>query len=102
MSERETFTNLFGEVENKCLCDLCEYSRKIREIVARKNAEELIETIHELHEATYNMGADLDYLKCIMDGSWPSAEQQLTLALEKARNHPNRELERAERPWIRK
>ena len=37
---------------------------------------------------------DKSYYKCILDGSWPQAEEILTKSLEKAKNHPNRSLEK--------
>ena len=40
-----------------------------------------------------NADEDLSYHKCILDGSWTTAEEILTRSLEKAKNHPNREIE---------
>ena len=76
-----------------CECSLCQYSRKVHEVVESRDPEALIAVVKELMSASYNIGDDLNYLECIMDGSWPSAVQQLTAALEKAKNHPNRKLE---------
>lgn len=97
---REKWTDLFGEVHNQCNCRLCLYSRKVRGILHRRNADEMKDTINDLMDANYNIGADLEYAEAILDGSWPSSVEQLDRALEKAKNHPNRVLEQKEnRRW---
>jgi DNA-binding NtrC family response regulator len=78
----------------QCECELCVYSREVREKIERRDVNELIKVIEDLMNANYNVGFDLDYYKCIMDGSWPSAVEQLEAALERAKNHPNRKLEK--------
>ena len=84
----ETNTNLFGETKYICNCDLCLYSRKVRGIISRRNVDELIATVDELMNENHNIGFDLDYANCVLDGSWPSAVEQLERALEKARVYP--------------
>lgn len=84
------------EPKRTCECRLCVYSRKVDGIIERRNVDELIELVKELMNTNYCIGEDLNYHQCIMDGSWPSAVQQLEKALEKAKNHPNRVAERLE------
>lgn len=99
----EVWTDLFGDQHNECICRLCEKSRKLTDIISRRNVDELIVAVDDLHNENYNIGADLEYLQCVMNGSWPSAVEQLERALEMAKNHPNRKIEDEERrPWLKK
>jgi hypothetical protein len=87
----------WGSKQGKtCDCTICKYSRKVEGVIERRDPDELIAVVKELMDASYNMGHDLDYANCVLDGSWPSAVEQLERALERAKNHPNRKLEAAE------
>jgi orotate phosphoribosyltransferase len=76
-----------------CQCNICAYSRKVSAVIATRDADQLIGVVNELMNATYNMGEDLSYTQCVLNGSWPSSVRQLEEALEKAKNHPNRKLD---------
>ncbi len=76
-----------NESSKQCECKLCVYSRKVRATIAKRDVDELVAMVEELHNATYNIGFDLDYLQCVMNGTWPSAVEQLEKALERAKNN---------------
>lgn len=86
-SEHEEWTDLFGETHTICNCKLCVYSRKVSSVIRGKNINELVGTISDLMDANFNIGADLEYLQAIMDGSWPSSAELLERALKKAKEN---------------
>lgn len=75
----------FGIKTSPCTCALCEYSRKVDAIIESRDPDKLIELVRELHNTNYNIGADLEYCQCVLNGSWPSAVEQLELALTRAK-----------------
>jgi nitrate reductase NapAB chaperone NapD len=77
----------------QCECKECVYSRKVLSVIEGRDVDKLIETINELMDLNVNIGFDLDYHKCVMNGSWPSSVEQLSTALVKSIFHPNRTLE---------
>ena len=62
-------------------------------IIEKRDVNELITLVNDLEDYRLDLEADIEYYHCIMDGSWPSSVEQLTNALDKAKNHPNRKLE---------
>jgi len=75
-----------------CNCEFCVLGEKIEDTIASKDVDRLISLVRELQNELLYTSDDLDHLKVIMDGSWPSAVEQLEKALEKAKNHPNRDV----------
>lgn len=69
----------------KCECNFCTLRLKIASAKRRGTREDLISLVDELSEKYWNTEFDLDYLNAIMDGSWPSAVEQLESAFERAK-----------------
>lgn len=80
----------------ECACSQCERYRKIKKALAFEDVEELKQIVNELLDSVMFLEEDLDYKNCILDGSWPSAVEQLKKALKKAekiakeRNYENK------------
>jgi len=47
--------------------------------------------VEEFSNLWLNVAADLDYYKCILDGTWPLAENRLIAALSKLRENKAKE-----------
>ena len=77
-------------MSKQCTCELCERHREVVRVADSSDVPSMKSLILRLHEELAMTGEDLCYLRCIMDGSWPSAVEQLekalALAKEKARN----------------
>ena len=91
MIDKNIIDNINSDI--KCDCRICRRSKDLLKVLESDSIEfvkaYLKETFTELMTAEF----DLDYYKCILDGSWTSAERILKESLEKAKNHPNRKLE---------
>lgn len=57
----------------------------MREVIKGRDVEKLILLARDLHEQLCNTEEDLNYLQVVFDGSWPTAVEQLTKALERAK-----------------
>lgn len=68
-----------------------EKSKCIDKIIEKREVDALISVINQLRNENANLGFDLDCDQAILDGYWPSAEEQLTIALEKARSIKKKE-----------
>ena len=80
--------------KKKCNCEFCKLSALRTKALKSNNMEFVKETLKEFSDMWLNVAEDLSYYQCILDGSWPTADKILTSALEKFKNHPNRELDR--------
>ena len=69
---------------NKKTCHVCKESAMFNRILSRLPKREAKE-LREFLNYYVNIAMDLNYHQAIMDGSWPSAVEQLTEALEKAK-----------------
>jgi len=79
--------------EKKCNCDFCKLNT-IRTNALESNDIEVVKAaLKEFSDLWLNTDFDLDYCRCILDGSWPDADKQLISALEKYKAHPNRKVE---------
>jgi len=83
------------DLEHKCKCELCKLSALRTKALESDDIEFVKETLKEFADLWLNTDEDLSYYQCILDGSWPSAEEILARSLKKAKNHPNRGLENA-------
>lgn len=63
---------------NTCNCEFCTRHRAIEEVITNGDRMSLIATVRELEAREYYASADLDYYKCIINGSWGSAEEILS------------------------
>ena len=68
-----------------CNCDLCKEDGRVDAIIAARDVDELIKLVNQQRNTIANIDNDLDYHKCIINGSWPSAVEILGKALERAR-----------------
>jgi orotate phosphoribosyltransferase len=71
--------------EQVCKCGICAYSAKVKQGIAARDPDVLIELVRELMNANYHVGMDLNYANTVLEGSWPSAVEQLERALRRAR-----------------
>ena len=81
--------------ENKCNCEFCKLSALRKKALKSDDIEFVKKTLKEFADLWLNVDEDLSYYMCILDGSWPTADEILKLSLEKYRRHPNRKLEHA-------
>jgi hypothetical protein len=79
--------------KRKCNCEFCKLHALRTKALESDDIEFVKKTLKEFADLWLFVSEDLSYYKCIMDGSWPTADVLLTDALEKFKNHPNRELE---------
>lgn len=63
---------------NRCNCELCARHRAIEDVIANGDRAALVATIRDLEEREDYASADLDYYKCIINGSWHTAEELLS------------------------
>lgn len=57
----------------RCECSICRDDREIERIKREGSPEELRRLIDTLQKRLANADLDVNYLRAIMDGSWPSA-----------------------------
>ena len=69
----------------KCRCDLCLRAVRIQRDITSGSKRRLRKRVDSLHETLVHTEMYRDYLEAIMNGSWPSAVEQLTEALENAK-----------------
>jgi hypothetical protein len=67
-----------------CQCSLCQESRGIREILQRRDPDEMARLIDRLCDSNHELAFDLEYHQCLLGGSWPNAVEILEEALKKA------------------
>ena len=72
--------------ERVCHCDWCKLSDRIKAAKASTDSEEAKDMIDYLANELIMTSEDNNYHDAIMDGSWPSAVEQLERALENAKN----------------
>lgn len=68
-----------------CSCRLCQRSRNLREIIARRDVDELISTLNAFADYLWRTEEDASYYRGIVDGTWPNAVAILERSLEKAK-----------------
>jgi len=73
--------------EKKCKCEFCKMSMKMDEVIQRRDPDEMAKLINELADLWANVDFDLSYCKCVLNGDWDSAEEQLMRGLAKVRKH---------------
>lgn len=83
LKKLERYIEISEVLHDKNSCDLCTLYKLRKEILASDDIELLKAAIITFSELWSNAEFDRDYYKCIVDGSWPSAEEILTNSLEK-------------------
>lgn len=73
------------EASPPCNCRLCQRSRKLREIIAHRDVDELISTLNAFADDLVGAEEDASYYRGIVDGTWPNAVAILERSLEKAK-----------------
>lgn len=68
----------------RCNCALCNRLRHTQDVIESRNVDRLIELVNQLENQMVNVEMDLDYRRCILNGSWPSSVAILRHALAKA------------------
>ena len=61
-----------------CECRLCTEHRRIEKIRQSDDMRAMRSLIKELEDSRCELEDDLDYHKCIIDGSWPTADEIIT------------------------
>ena len=67
-----------------CNCPTCTRGRKVTAVLDSNEPDSIKVLCRSLYEALCETEDSLDHLTAILDGSWPSAVEQLTAALDKA------------------
>ena len=67
-----------------CECSSCVLGRKIDAALTSGTREELAGIVETLHNDLGHAQEDLGHLSAILDGSWPSAVEELSAALSVA------------------
>ena len=79
--------------EKKCNCEFCKWYAVRKQALESDDIKFVKKVLVDFADMWLNADEDLCYHKCILDGSWITAEEILKKSLGKAKNHPNRELE---------
>ena len=66
-----------------CNCRFCRTCRTLDKIMTKGDRRAMAKAIDYLANQLCQTGEELDYLRCIMNGSWPSAKRILRTALRK-------------------
>ncbi len=68
-----------------CNCAICTRATRFAAVIASRDVDALIAAVVELENSLGMTEDDLDHKNAILDGSWPSAVEQLEAALERAK-----------------
>ena len=79
--------------EKKFHCEFCRLHDLRTKALTSDDIEFVKKVLEEFSDLWLNVDEDLSYHKCVLDGSWPTADKVLTAGLEKWKNHPNREVD---------
>jgi hypothetical protein len=73
--------------EHKNNCEFCKLSALRTKALESDDIEVVKEALKEFSLSWLNASEDLAYHRCILDGSWSTAEEILTKSLEKAKQN---------------
>ena len=79
--------------DRKCNCEFCKLHALRTKALESDDIKFVKKVLIDFADLWLNTDEDLSYHKCILDGSWITAEEILKKSLEKAKNHPNRKIE---------
>jgi hypothetical protein len=72
---------------SKCNCNWCKRFKQFKRVMANPNLTAFEKKfIDKLFDDLMHVEDDLNYKECILEGDWPSAVEQLELALARAKN----------------
>ena len=78
--------------KHNCNCQFCKLYA-LRQVALESNDIKFVKKVMtDFADLWLNADFDRSYYQCILDGSWPQAENILNDSLGKAKNHSNREL----------
>jgi hypothetical protein len=83
--------------EKPCECRLCKESKRIRSIIKKLGPKDG-KWLSDFYNNHCNIEAELEMKTVLLDGSWPSAVEQLTEALKKAKAKAKEQIEE-EKPF---
>jgi hypothetical protein len=83
--KKETDTEITFHFSRKCDCAQCVFHAEAKRAMDDRDTDTLIRLLNKAMDDICNIGEDLSYHKCVLNGSWGSAVEQLERALEKAR-----------------
>lgn len=66
-------------------CLFCRRYKRYREVMANGSRSKLRKFLTDVFEHLYNVEAELDLANAVLDGSWPTAVEQLEEALKTAK-----------------
>ena len=67
-----------------CTCNLCKFHRRIKRTIKSGSHQQKNRLILELNDLYLHTSHDLDYEKCIADGSWPNSTRILAHRIKNA------------------
>jgi hypothetical protein len=67
----------------RCDCFMCRRHAELLAVIGRGNIDEMAKFIVQQETSILNLELDRDVANCVLDGSWPSAREQLERALAK-------------------
>ena len=70
--------------ENKCDCEFCKWNALRKKALESGDIEFVKKVLIDFADLWLNTDFELSYCRCILDGSWTTAEEMLTASLEKA------------------
>ena len=75
-----------GDGVKECDCNICRRYRRFKKLLLDYDfsVEDRV-FLWKLLDDIYHAEADLEYKTCILDGSWPTSVEQLTRAVERAK-----------------
>lgn len=68
-----------------CKCAICVRVRKLRMVLKNGSRNQIIKFVTGIMDDLCEAEADLDWHRCVMNGSWPTAEEVLTSSLASVR-----------------
>ena len=72
---------------SECNCNWCKRYKQFKRVIENPKLTPFERKfIDKLFDDLNHVEADLNYKECILEGDWPSAVEQLELALARAKN----------------
>lgn len=75
------------EKHNKCSCNICKRHQWLKEVIEKRDIDELINAVEELSIKLECSEMDNDVYNIIMKGFWPNSVNHLSHALRRAIEH---------------
>ncbi len=82
LKKLEQYEEVSEIIHDKNTCDLCTLHKLREEILASDDVEILRAAVKTFSGLWLSAEFDRDYYKCIVDGSWPDADERITYIRE--------------------